>query len=111
MVFPSCEWENHQVFAWINRTINKMYCVNVGLNNKNTRTGRGNVTLYTDVPSPFHFIPGAYEKFGFDREIHTFDFSKNADLMKYTDDSITYKPKKKVWPLNYFRCHVLLFVC
>ena len=34
MDFPSHEWENHQLFAWINRIFHKTYGVLIARNNK-----------------------------------------------------------------------------
>ena len=100
MEFPSHEWDNQRLFAWTNCITDKTYGVHVALENKNTRCGRDNIVLFTEVPTPFHFIPNAYETFGFSREISTFESGKNTDLLHYLDDTITCKPKKTVVDLD-----------
>ena len=100
MDFPSHEWENRQLFDWMNALIYKTYGVLIARNNKNTRSGREQVALYTEIPSPFHFITGAYEKYGFDRNIQSFEHGKDMRLMSYVEDTFPKKSESRVIDLD-----------
>ena len=58
------------------------------------------MVLYSEVATPFHFIPNAYETFGFKREIETFEAEQQKNLQEYIDIMFPNKPIKTIVDLN-----------
>ena len=58
------------------------------------------MVLYSKVATPFHFIPNAYETFGFKREIETFEAEQQKNLQEYIDIMFPNKPIKTIVDLN-----------
>jgi hypothetical protein len=54
------------------------------------------LVLYSEVATPFHFIPNAYESFGFTCDIETFEAEQQTNLQGYIDTMFPSKPIKTV---------------
>ena len=48
------------------------------------------------IATPFHFIPNAYETFGFKREIETFEAEQQTNLQEYIDTMFQSKDMKTI---------------
>ena len=94
------EWSNHKMLSWVNYILNKTYGIKLALGNQKTQPGRECLVLYSEVATPFHFIPNAYESFGFKRDIDTFEAEQQTNLTKYIDIMFPSKVNKTVVDLN-----------
>lgn len=93
---PCKEWSNHNMLSWVNYVLNKTYGIHIALANQKTRIGRECLVLYSEVATPFHFIPNAYESFGFTRDIETFEAEQQTNLQGYIDTMFPSQPIKTV---------------
>ena len=77
---PCNKWSNHKVLAWVNYILNKTYGIEIALANQKTWVGRECLVLYSEVATPLHFIPNAYESFGCKRDNESLEAEQQTHL-------------------------------